>query len=211
MPKPVLYHALGSRSIRTLWLLHELGLQNEVEVVQLALGGESVKFKDKNPNAKFPTFVDSDGTSVWESAAITQYLAEKHGKFLPARGTTQYAKYLSYMYWTVVNFDSIAFPLYVQLAFTPEAKRDKALIASKIAELRSTYLPQLEGLLKEFKGPFLLGKELTGLDIQVGVPLQALNHPRVQLLKDFPVVLEYLNKLLERPGFRIAHRLKPKL
>ncbi|KAJ3339051.1 hypothetical protein HDU93_008637 [Gonapodya sp. JEL0774] len=163
-----------------------------------------------------------------------EYIGEKYGKtIVPVKGSREYARYLTYMYWTVVNLDSCGYPLYVQLAFTPENKRDKKGIEDKIKQLYELYLPQLEGLLKEFGGPYLLGKELTALDIQVGPVIQALNHPRVQLLKNNPVILnvstvficsiksylspvtfshcQYLNILLERPAFRVAHRLKPKL
>ncbi|WP_410838729.1 glutathione S-transferase family protein, partial [Paraburkholderia sp. SIMBA_030] len=36
-----------------------------------------------NPNAKVPALVD-DGVTVFDSHAILLYLAEKHGRFIPA-------------------------------------------------------------------------------------------------------------------------------
>src|SRR6266436_3564689 len=51
-----------------------------------------------NPNAKVPAIVDGDVT-VFDSSAILLYLAEKTGKFLPAKTDKARAELLSWMFF----------------------------------------------------------------------------------------------------------------
>jgi GSH-dependent disulfide-bond oxidoreductase len=65
--------------------LEEAGLAYEPMPIDTRKGDQ---FKPElvalNPNAKVPVIVD-DGVTVFDSNAILLYLAEKHGKFLPAK------------------------------------------------------------------------------------------------------------------------------
>ena len=51
-----------------------------------------------NPNAKLPAIVDGDVT-VFDSSAILLYLAEKTGKFLPAKTDKARGELLSWMFF----------------------------------------------------------------------------------------------------------------
>ena len=51
-----------------------------------------------NPNAKVPAIVDGDAV-VFDSSAILLYLAEKTGKFLPAKTDKAHAELLSWMFF----------------------------------------------------------------------------------------------------------------
>src|SRR3974390_3245391 len=51
-----------------------------------------------NPNAKLPAIVDGDAT-VFDSSAILMYLAEKTGKFLPAKSDKGRGELLSWMFF----------------------------------------------------------------------------------------------------------------
>ena len=58
-------------------------------------------FVSANPNSKIPALVDHSTdtpTRVFESGAILMYLAEKHGKFLPADLSAR-AECLSWVFW----------------------------------------------------------------------------------------------------------------
>ena len=67
------------RAIKVLAVLHHLGLEPEIALVDL-VGGEQFKpaFVALNPNRKMPVLED-DGFVLWESNAIIQYLAAKAG------------------------------------------------------------------------------------------------------------------------------------
>jgi GST-like protein len=56
------------------------------------------EFLAVNPNAKLPAIVDGD-VIVFDSSAILLYLAEKTGKFLPARTDKARAELLSWMFF----------------------------------------------------------------------------------------------------------------
>src|SRR5579862_2049597 len=65
--------------------LEELGLPYELHAINLAAmehkGPEYLKI---NPNGRIPALHDREtGVTVWESAAIRLYLAEKTGRLLP--------------------------------------------------------------------------------------------------------------------------------
>ncbi|HLY36896.1 MAG TPA: glutathione S-transferase family protein [Candidatus Binatia bacterium] len=69
--------APSPRAIKVLAVLHQTGLEAQVVSVDL-LGGEQLRpaFAALNPNRKMPVLED-DGFVLWESNAITQYLAAK--------------------------------------------------------------------------------------------------------------------------------------
>src|SRR5450755_4351474 len=66
--------------------LEEAALPYELVPIDTRKGEQfSPAFLAINPNAKTPALVDGDAV-VFDSNAILLYLAEKTGKFLPARG-----------------------------------------------------------------------------------------------------------------------------
>jgi glutathione S-transferase len=72
--KPVtVFFLQASRSIRTVWLLEELGVPYEVKFSNRVNQRAPQEFKDasENPMGKFPTIKDGDVT-VFESGAITE-------------------------------------------------------------------------------------------------------------------------------------------
>jgi len=78
-------------------MLEELGLPYAVRRVDVWKGENfDPAFAALNPNRKVPVLVDADGPdgqpcTIFESGAILIYLAEKTGRFLPARGAARYA------------------------------------------------------------------------------------------------------------------------
>ncbi len=90
-------------------LLEELGVPYTVVKVNIGRGDQfTPDFLAMNPNHRMPVLVDhapADGgkpVSVFESGAIMLYLAEKHGRFLPAnpRGRVEVQQWLI---WQMAN------------------------------------------------------------------------------------------------------------
>ena len=81
-----LYHAPRTRSLRIIWLLEELGIPYELETVGFAPPARP--FTQQTPTGKFPTLTDGEIT-IFESAAIGEYLVERYGngRLAPAIGT----------------------------------------------------------------------------------------------------------------------------
>ncbi|APE30933.1 glutathione S-transferase [Halomonas aestuarii] len=82
-----LYSFPASRSLRVAWTLEELGLEYECRHVDLGGGeGQTEDFLARHPDGKVPVLMDGELT-LFESAAICRYLAERYGtpgELLPA-------------------------------------------------------------------------------------------------------------------------------
>ena len=85
-----LYAFPTPNSIKVPVLLEELGAEYAYHPVNVRAGEQKTpEHLARNPNGKVPVIVDHDGpggapVTVVESAAILIYLAEKHGRFIPA-------------------------------------------------------------------------------------------------------------------------------
>ena len=77
-------------------MVEELGVPYVLHRIDIGAGDQfSDAFTAINPNQKIPAIVDSEGPggrpyTVIESGAILMYLAEKHGRFLPAGMAERY-------------------------------------------------------------------------------------------------------------------------
>ena len=85
-------------------MLEECGLPYTVHPVNIR---ENEQFKAEfvrvSPNSKIPAIVDHDaGVSVFESGAILIHLAEKTGRFLPAKNPGR-AKTLEWLMWQMAG------------------------------------------------------------------------------------------------------------
>lgn len=71
MPKITVYFLQASRSIRTVWLLEELGIPYEVEFADRQANKAPQDFKVNSPTGRFPSIKDGD-LVVAESGAISE-------------------------------------------------------------------------------------------------------------------------------------------
>jgi GST-like protein len=111
--KTLILYGVGSPNVRKVGLmLEELGLSYELRFVPVFEGEQfTPEFLAMNPLGKVPVLVDPAlGEPLFESGAILFYLAERHGKFLPAEGTARY----QVMQWVMVQMANIG-PMFGQL------------------------------------------------------------------------------------------------
>ena len=93
------------RDLRPIWMLEELGLKYERISLDPQKGeNKTPEYLKLNPTGKVPTLQDGDFT-IFESAAICQYLAEKNGRLVPAKGTPDYFTCLQWCYFAVTNIE----------------------------------------------------------------------------------------------------------
>lgn len=106
-----LYGMSSPNVVKILIMLEELGESYDFEHVDLFSEGQfGAAFRALNPNSKVPVLVVDSEQPIFESGAILTYLAERHGRFLPASGTERY----EVLKWTFLQVATIG-PLLGQL------------------------------------------------------------------------------------------------
>src|SRR3982074_1039491 len=81
-----IYGIARTRAFRALWLDRERGLDHEHVPLEIGEeGARKAEYLAVNPNGRLPA-IEDDGFVLWESLAITLYLAKKHstGRRYPA-------------------------------------------------------------------------------------------------------------------------------
>lgn len=87
--------------------LEEMGLPYEVELVDILNGGQDAPaFRAINPNGRIPALTDGDVT-VFESAAILQYLGRKTGLFYPTEEARR-AQVDSWLFWQMAGLGPVS-------------------------------------------------------------------------------------------------------
>ena len=93
------YYSGAPNPTKVALFLEEAGLPYDAIPVDTRKGEQhKPEFLAINPNAKLPAIVDGDAT-VFDSSAILLYLAEKTGKFLPAKTDKARGELLSWMFF----------------------------------------------------------------------------------------------------------------
>jgi GST-like protein len=93
------YYSAAPNPTKVALFLEESGMPFDAIPVDTRKGDQhKPEFLAINPNAKVPAIVDGDAV-VFDSSAILIYLAEKTGKFLPARTDKARGELLSWMFF----------------------------------------------------------------------------------------------------------------
>ena len=71
-----LHHCHQTRSMRALWLLHELGVEFDLVVHRFDKSLRSEEYLALNPAGRVPA-LELDGEVIWETGAIAQVLCER--------------------------------------------------------------------------------------------------------------------------------------
>lgn len=199
---PTLYHCTDARSLRPLWAMEELGLDYELVNLPFPPRVQEKSFLDINPLGTVPFFVDGE-TQMTESAAICQYLAERHGPspLEVAPGETERGAYLN---WLSFADATLTFPQTLVLRYTylePEARR----LPQAAEDYAKWFAGRLRALELALEGrEWLCADRFTIADICVGygVFLASRIGPLKPLLT--PNALAYLARLMAREAFQRA-------
>lgn len=105
MSRPTLYHCTRARSMRALWTLYELGVEHELVTLRFPPRVHHKDYLQINPLGTIPCLVDGQ-TVLTESAAICQYLAERHGPTTLAVRPDEpdYGAYLNWLHRSDATF-----------------------------------------------------------------------------------------------------------
>jgi glutathione S-transferase len=198
-----IYGIARTRAYRALWMAMELGLDYEHLSIEIGdAGARSPEFLAINPNGRLPVIVD-DGFVLFESLAITLYLAKKHGKFYPATLEGE-AKAWQWSFWAIAEVDRGVNIWSLHAVRLPPDERDAALREEALKIIAAPF-KVLDAALA--KTPYLLGDDFTVADLNVAAVIsRAIDMD----LSHAPHLKAWLTRCLDRPAARAALAMKTK-
>jgi glutathione S-transferase len=195
-----LYHSPRTRSVRIYWLLEELGLPYELQVVEFTPPAGKT-FAQQTPFGKLPALRDGD-LEMFESGAILEYLLERYGqgRLAPAPGTAERGPFFQWIHFA----EATAFPPLGNMAWHTMFRRDADTMPNAMADYRTWAVGALDVLEHALAGKsYLLGAEFSGADIMMGYTVQVAKW--FGMLGDaYPNLNAYLTRLQARPAFQKA-------
>src|SRR4029079_4091337 len=196
------YGAAKSRTLRTLWMLGELGLQyDHKDYLPRSPETRTPEFRVLNPNGRVPV-IDDDGFILSESMAINFYLAKKHGSALYPADPKNEALALQWSLWETDRLDRQLVNYVRHSKELPEAER-KADVAAAMWKEVAESLDVLETALT--KSQWLAGPAFSVGDLNVA---GALYRALFLDLGKWPHVQAWLNRCWERPAAKRTRALR---
>ena len=199
-----LYHVPTSRSLRVLWAVEEMGAKIEVKSLGAQPRLQEPEYLAINPAGTLPALIDGD-RAIYESLAICDYLAARHGSdLIVAPGEPERPEFVQ---WLLYGEATLQAPLSVMARVdrirhkTPEMQ---AGIDAVLADARHSLSMRLKLLEQRLEGrDFLVAGRMTLADISVGYPLNNLGKPAHAGLLG-PRATAYRARLVARPAFQRA-------
>jgi glutathione S-transferase len=177
-------------------MLHLLGLEYQWVAIDI-LKGESrtAEFLSKNPNGKIPVLELDDGSYLWESNAILNYLADG-SCFLPSEPRLR-TQVLQWQFFEQYSHEpNIAVARFIQFYLGLPEERRKEYQDCQILGYRA--LKVMEEQLQ--RTAYLVGEQLSIADIS----LYAYTHVASEGgfdLSSFPAIGRWLQQVTQQPGY----------
>src|SRR5690606_6371174 len=195
--KIVLHYHPMSRAAGVRWLLEELGVQYDINLVDpRATGGLPESYRAVHPHKKVPA-LEIDGQIITERAAITIYLADRFslGGLAPALDDSQRATYLKMLVYSDSVFDPSVALHFRKIDHTP-SEYSFGAYADTLRFLKSHFATH----------PFAAGSQFTAADTQLASSL-GLTILHLQAVPQEPEFMAYLARCADRPAHLRAQQL----
>ena len=202
-----LYHAPGSRSVRIVWLLEELGLDCDIHFHKLGdKGMRSPEYLKVHPMGRVPALED-DGVVLYESGAIVEYILAKHagGRMRPGQDTPAFAQYLQWLHYAEGMMMPQVNVIMVEKVFLPPERRNDVNV-DRATKLLTRSLTAVEAHMAG--GQDYLAGDFSGADIMTGHACIVSKRLGADL-SDKPNVAAYVERLTARPSYQKALATKP--
>jgi glutathione S-transferase len=198
-----IYGIARTRAFRPLWTAMELGIDYEHIPVEIGShGAQQPEFLKINPNGRLPA-IDDDGFVLFESLAITMYLAKKHsnGRLYP--GTLEgEARTWQWSLWAVNEVDRGVNIWSLHAIRLPLEERDAGKRAEALQVIEKPFRVLDAAVSQQ---PYLTGNDFTVADLNVAAVISR----AVDMdLGAVPNLKAWLMRCLERPAARRALALK---
>jgi glutathione S-transferase len=198
-----IYGIARTRAFRVLWVAKELGLDFEHLPIEIGDdGAKSSEFLAINPNGRLPVIVDGDFV-LFESLAITLYLAKKHSSGQLYPGTLEgEARAWQWSLWAVTEVDRGVNIWSLHAVRLPQAERNQALREDALKVITSPFRVLDAAVSVQ---SYLLGEAFTVADLNVAAVISR----AVDMdLSAWPNLTAWLTRCLERPAALQALALK---
>jgi len=197
-----LHHVPQSRSMRVLWLLHELDVDFQVVEHAFDKSLRQPEFLTLSPAGRVPA-LEIEGERMFESGAMVEYLCER----FPERGVGRAPGDMDRMAWLVwVHFaetisQHIAALTQQHIMLYEDRMRSPIIMRLEAARLRKCY----EAIEARLSTPvenrdYLLTSGYSACDIAVGQAVYMARH--FARLEDVPEVQAWYARITERESFK---------
>jgi glutathione S-transferase len=197
-----LHHVPQSRSMRVLWLLHELEIEFQVVEHAFDKSLRQPEFLGLSPAGRVPA-LEIEGERMFESGAMLEYLCER----FPERGVGRAPGDMDRMAWLVwVHFaetisQHIAALTQQHIMLYEDEMRSPIVMKLEAARLRKCY----EAIEARLSTPvenrdYLLTSGYSACDIAVGQAVYMARH--FARLEGFPEVAAWYARITERETFK---------
>jgi len=199
------YYSGAPNPVKVALFLEEAGIPYEAIPVDTRKGEQhSPDYLKINPNAKVPAIVDGDVT-VFDSNAILLYLAEKTGKFLPAKTDKLRGEMLSWLMFVASGVGPFSGQSVHFRHYAPKDGSDYA-VNRYVFEVQRHY-GVLDARLAGRK--YMVGDSYTIVDMDVwGWARMAPFVAGDDIWTKFPNLKRLVDEISARPAAKIANGLK---
>ena len=191
----------GTRAGRIIWLLEELGLEYEVNILPFTKEGlKSPEHRARHALGRVPVLEDGD-VSIFESGAIIQYVLERHkdGGLKPDSNSEEFPYYLQWFHYCEGMVMPPMNTIVVHTVLLPPERRDETVLGQAQRLLTNALKPVDENL----EGKDYLIGDFSGADIMLGHSCFMSN--RLGCVSDeMSNIKAYVEKLEARPAFKKA-------
>ena len=191
-----LHHCPQTRSMRSLWLLHELGVQFDVVTYPFDKTLRQEPYRSLNPTGRVPT-LEFDDVVLTESGAIAEYLCERFPQAGLGRDPShaERAQWLNWIHFAETISQHTAALTQQHIALYDDAMRSPIIMQLEAKRLRKT----LATVDQSLTGAYLLS-DFSAADIGVGQAVYMAKH--FVHFDDLPALACWYARLEARPAFQ---------
>lgn len=191
----------GTRAGRVVWLLEELGLEYEVNIMPFTKEGlKSAEHRSRHALGRVPVLEDGD-TSIFESGAIIDYVLERHknGGLKPSSDSSEFPFYLQWYHYCEGMVMPPMNQIVVQTILLPLDRRDETVLNQAKNLLTKSLAPVNENLANN---DYLIG-DFSGADLMLGHSCFMANRLGC-VSEEMQNIKDYVARINARPAFQKA-------
>jgi len=191
----------GTRAGRVVWLLEELGLEYEVNIMPFTKEGlKAAEHRSRHALGRVPVLEDGD-ISIFESGAIIDYVLERHknGGLKPSSDSSEFPLYLQWYHYCEGMVMPPMNQIVVQTILLPPDRRDETVLNQAKNLLTKSLAPVNENLADK---DYLIG-DFSAADLMLGHSCFMANRMGC-VSEEMQNIKDYVARINARPAFQKA-------